>query len=481
MKKIFILAFGLVSLVSTAQKTIIDEKIDKTISFNSKVFPNANTLNVLSTRNKISELSSYSSEGNKAIILKDSPELSYLFLSNTENNILTYDISKGPFKSFPKYIIAGKEIDVKDKKSLINFTTIFLNQGFFNTENEYKLASNKKDLLANTKDYDLLKGDVFLNIRNIKSGILQSNSIKFVDLKKLTGENFIKSEEKLGCKIVSNFDDSIDFITKSISKDYKKVVLYKTRISNKAEKINEVAFNIELPGNSVFIYSNNKAGDYTYGGYQNKFLHFGDDLFINNYIEDTTNGDVFIYGLFSDKIEKLNERNNILGYYVFKFDKNGNKIWESINSINDPNLNEKHVLSLVDLKLKDSKSKLYFELIKRGTASKDIFISSVLTKETGNVVYSGNHNFNETFNHTSKEYTHTKINLPYCKDLSFKNKKLSNETISFLNYDKRVLNYIKTVKSKNEVLFDTTISLKGLWLTETDNKTYYKVTYFEHE
>ena len=481
MKKILLLAFGLFSLVSTAQKTIVEEKIDKTISFNSKVFPNANTLNVLSTRNKISELSSYSSDGNKTIILKDNPELSYLFLSNTENNILTYDISKGPFKSFPKYVIDGKEFDVINTKPLIDFNSIYHNKGFFNTVNEFKLASNKKDLLANTKEYDLLKGDVFLNVRNIKSGLLESNLIKFIDLKKLTGENFIKTEEKLGCKLVSNFDDSIDFITKSISKDYKKVVLYKTRISNTAIKISEVAFNIELPGNYFFIYSNNKAGDYTYGGYQNKFLHFGDDLFINNYIEDSKNGDVFIYGLFSDKLEKLNERNNILGYYVFKFDKNGNKIWESINSINDPNLNEKHVLSLVDLKLKDSKSKLYFELIKRGTANKDIFISSVLTKETGNVVNSGNYNFNETFNHTSKEYTHTKINLPYSKDLSFKNKKFSNETISFLNYDKRVFNYIKTVNSKNEVFFDTSTSLKGLWLTETDYKTYYKVTYFDHE
>ena len=56
---------------------------------------------------------------------------------------------------------------------------------------------------------------------------------------------------------------------------------------------------------------------------------------INNYIEDSKNGDIFVYGLFGDKSEKLNVLNNIKGYYVFKFKEDGTKIWEVINAIDD--------------------------------------------------------------------------------------------------------------------------------------------------
>ncbi|MBS7233692.1 hypothetical protein KHA90_22000 [Flavobacterium psychroterrae] len=59
-------------------------------------------------------------------------------------------------------------------------------------------------------------------------------------------------------------------------------------------------------------------------------------------MEDRKNGDMYVYVIFSDESQK--EIGNIIhpkGYYVFKFDKEGKKIWESINYIDGKDFFEK--------------------------------------------------------------------------------------------------------------------------------------------
>jgi hypothetical protein len=48
------------------------------------------------------------------------------------------------------------------------------------------------------------------------------------------------------------------------------------------------------------------------------------------------------------------------------------------------------------------------------------------------------------------------------------------------NTNQKVKDYIKTVNNKNKTSFSTAVNKGNTWLIESDNETYYKVTYFEN-
>jgi hypothetical protein len=477
MKKILNIAIGLISSIGFSQQVITEEKIEKDCKAIDFVFSlNSNIISVakykpvggLVAADYIYYLSNYDKDGNKMLV-SDNNKLYTYYMSYTDNSIYTFDITKG--------ILSSKPIVISNKKTF-HIDKSIIKKSF--PINHTKLTSKNLVSLTDKKGYgifDLRKDDIYFNVLNYETNNFNTNIIKF-DLTKLIGPNFIKPEENVGCSLNVNYEGSFDLITKSITNDYKSVKLYKRRISEKGETLKEIELKLDLPDNNVFIYSDSHAGNYTFRT-NSGFPYFADDLAINNYIEDSSNGDIFVYGLFADKPEKLNVFNNIKGYYIFKFDANGNKIWESINPIIDSDLNKKDGLSSVFVNLKVINDKLFFNIKIFGL--KDFFNGTFLSKESGKILNTKNFEFSETFSQVFDEYQLFKINKDYKTDINLKRKKFSFETIALLNFDNRILNYIKSVDSKREVKFYTFISKDGIWLTETVDKEYYKIIYFENK
>ena len=70
---------------------------------------------------------------------------------------------------------------------------------------------------------------------------------------------------------------------------------------------------------------------------------------------------------------------------------------------------------------------------------------------------------------------------PYIKSSDLKNKIFDDYGLVLYNINSKIKSYVDSINSKNKIYFHTQISDLGIWLIESDNETYYKVTYFNHE
>ncbi len=478
MKKIALITTLFISVLASAQTTIVEEKIEKgkNPSFlfldqtNQFMITKGSNSTGLAVYSEFTELNSYDETGSKKEIIKNE-KLMGLFLSTSEKAILSVDLSDGLYSSKCKYFIDGKTRVLSKaelKESKIN---ILSGKTTFNSKYEYNLQNQKGNL-----DIDLKKDELNFVVTDIFSRKANTYKIEKPSLDKLIGENYIKPEEKLGCILVSNFDETVDLVTKSISKDYTKTILYKTRISNEGKKVNEVAFEMSIP-NQAFIYSFNNGGFITFGGYGGKFLHFYDDLWINNFIEDKNNGDIYIYGLFSDKATKLNGNAKPKGYYVFKFDKTGKKLWESINNLVDNDFNKSHTVTTVFVDLHVLNNNVCLNIQVNGLG--DFYNYNIIEKTSGKIIKTENIDINETFSDISSKADLFKISSKFKEAKEFKNKKFNFQSLVAINSNSKIEEYVKKVNSKNDLIFSSSFSDKGVWLYETDNKEYYKVTLFK--
>jgi hypothetical protein len=467
------------SVYVNAQTTIVEEKFDKENKIighsllsksNVIVLSKGKKMGGLVVGNETNSVYSYDCEGNKKVVFSDQKMWSPMY-SDSENAILTTDISSGIFSAKTKYLINGKYIELS-KSDMKDINYVFGTKPLFTSKYAFNLVNQN-----NNKDINLEKDDIFFLVKDIFNNKKQTYKIIKPNLNTLIGPNFIKPKEDLGYALVVNYDETTDLVTKSISKDYTNSILYKTRLSNQGKIMNEVVFDIKVP-NQVLLYSRNNGGKYTFGGNNNKFLHFKDDLSINNYIEDVKNGDIFIYGLYGDELGKLNDQANPKGYYVFKFDKSGKKIWESINKIEDNDFNKAHTMTTIFIDLIELNNNVCLTIRVNGLG--DFFNYNLIDKVSGNSIKKENLDFNETFAHLDNTNSNVyNINSNFKNSKDFRNKKFNFYSIVALNSNPKIQEYIKNTKSKSSLFFDSQFSDKGIWLFETDDKDYYKVTLFK--
>lgn len=480
MKRILSSLCLITSFYVTAQTTIIEEKKDKENNIiNFHLFPNSNQIVIskgksikgLAVYSVFNDVSSYDINGIKKPLITDKMLIGSIF-SNTENSILTTDISSGLFKSKTMYFIDEKFIELS-KSELNDSKIVFYDQNQnFTSKFEYNLRNKKEKF-----DIDLEKDDVYLSVKDIFTRKKQAYKIDKPNLDKLIGPNFIKVKEKLGFQLRVNYDETIDLITKSVSKDYSNTILYKTRLSDDGKKVNDLVFDLKIP-NHVFLYSLNNGGKLRFGKATSTTLQFfEDDLSINNYIVDVKSGDIYIYGLYGDEFGNLNNSANPKGYYVFKFDKTGKMLWESINNIEDSDFNKDHVMTTVFVDLFQLNDNVCFTI--RVNGLKDFFNYSMISKSSGKVTKSQILEFNETFAHLHDTDNNSfSINSIFKNVKEFRNKKFDFNSVLAINYNPKFEEYIKNVKSNNDLYFKSSFSDKGVWLFESD-KEHYKVTLFK--
>ena len=480
MTKSFLCIVFFFSIFLNAQTTIVEEKKDDANNvINFHLLPNNNQIVVskgksikgLAAYSVFTDVSSYDSNGLKKPLINDKMLIGNIF-SNDEKAILTTDISSGLFKSKTMYVIDGKFIELS-KSELNDSKIVSFDQNLnFTSKFEYNLRNKKEKV-----DIDLEKDDVYLSVKDIFTRKKQTYKIDKPNIDKLVGPNFIRVKEKLGFQLSVNYDETIDLITKSISKDYSNTILYKTRLSDDGKKVNDVIFDLKIP-NHVFLYSKNDGGKLRFGkATGSTFQFFEDDLSINNYIVDVNSGDIYIYGLYGDEFGNLNNSANPKGYYVFKFDKTGKKLWESINNIEDSDFNKDHVMTTVFVDLVQLNENLSLTI--RVNGLKDFFNYSIISKSSGKVTKSQILEFNETFTQLHDTNNNSfSINSIFKNLKEFRNKKFDFNTVLVINSNPKVEAYIKNVKSNNDLYFKSSFSAQGVWLVESD-KEYYKVTLFK--
>lgn len=504
-----IILFPLSSL--TAQITIVEEKYEKKnepLSF--KYLPNSerfvifkgktvSTIGIVTPTVPVVTTSAYSYDknGNKLTLFENEQFINCTF-SGTENSFKANDASKSISKGDYKYFLNNTSRLIK-RDLLDNIDSNYF--GRFNLNNvlevNNRLTKQSSFYLfpASFNDFydfgfinqdrkreekiDLEKDDLYLETIEIKTNIKKKIKLEKPDLTLLKGDALSNSKEKIKFVCRLNGNNNFDLITKSLSSDSQTTILYKTTYDFEGKKLRVVPFTLKLADN-YFILSNNNGGPIhkettnNIESYMNRSSWITlDILSINNYYEDRKNGDIYVYGLFSNKVSK--NKIDPKGFYIFKFDKDGNKIWESVNNIDDKDFFEKiHSSGKLQVSLLEYNKNLIFSV------SVDDFTefsnSALIDKSTGNVLKTTKIEYN---NFTANARNRAFISNTYrTKDL--KNKSLSQISFVALDINPNVLKYLKSIPSKgNRIYFETVFSDQGIWLVETDNKEYYKVSLFK--
>ncbi|MES2545342.1 MAG: hypothetical protein V4548_10680 [Bacteroidota bacterium] len=467
MKKIFLSICFLFCIYVNAQTVIAEEKYGvKTQNPFFYSFVNSNKFFINKGSDKYVFINS---TVNDTIVTKSSTLLNKLerlaTVSNTERTFKSYDSSgkASYYDANGKVIGTGFYTDFKEEKKCFygeNFTDLF-ELGITNEDKNAEIKLEKNALYLETIDFTKRKN------KRIK--------LEALDISRLSGEKLNKPHEKIGFKCLLNKDNSFDIITKSISKDYTSTILYRTTYNLLGKKINDVPFKLEL-NNKYFLYSNNEGGDIghttrmvyaTSGTGQKGEGVFTDDLSINNFIEDNETGDVYIYGLYGDKAYKLNNLAKPKGYYVFKFDKKGNKIWESINELEKDKYDFFSTIFHTRLIKMNDKYCFYFIHDRRLNYGLVDGKSGKLLKNNVLTFFGGR------MGSSLKYFEHYDVK-------EIKNKTFGINGLIAMDYSTKFKSYINSLDPKMDIHFNSWFSNKGIYVLEFYKKTNYKILFFEY-
>ncbi len=480
MKEKLILTTALLSFAFAKAQTIIVEdtyeKNNKPVSYDllfksqKVVICKGKKIGGLVAGSQTNNIYSYDFSGNKTAIVENA-KLYQCNYSNSEKALRVVDISDGLFKATVKYLVDGKYTNPVLMDQSNAFRRYFPYYNNFTDKYEIRLTNQQ-----NKDDIDYQKDNLNLSVVDIMTKKRKAYKLEKPNVARITSGNFVLPEKKLGLNYRFNDDDSFDFITKSIAFDYSKTTLYKTTYNLSDGKISkDIAFELSLTG-KYFIYSHNSAG-FTDTPANKSLPYFDDDLFVNNYITDRNNGDVYVYGLYSDKPASLNKEVIPRGYYVFKFDKTGKKLWESINKIEDKDFNEKHYMYYTETDLSFINNKLCFYAF---VNENDEYLNyGILDQATGNQEKSKKIVFHEYESRVGVGSDFFKLDYEYKNIKELKNKKFNVLGIIAYDNNSKYADYVKNVKIKGETHFLTRFTNFGMLVIETDNDEYYKVLYFK--
>jgi len=476
-KKILFFSFLLVYNLSFSQLTIVDEKFESGLKpVNYKYFDSLDKIVIekgthtkgMSVNNHIKTICTYDRFSNKTI-LTENDNLMYAEYSPSGKTIRA--------TKFVATTLTGKEHKYISEKT--NFTKhkkdkIFKTTPYFNDEFEWGISNKKR---KERKNINFIKDDLILVKTEIYSRKNNIYNIEKPNTNRLLGEKFAKWFRKKPNYLVKPAVRSFfEIITKSISNDYRKCTVYKTYYDEKGKKVDDVAFNVELK-KYYLVFSMNNNTEETFGA---NSMTFDNNLAINGIIDDPETNDVYIYGLMGEKARGGNFSSNTpIGYYIFKFDKDGNKIWSKTQIIKDKLFNRGLVLirAEIDVLIKDETISVY----NRVKSGKDNSVfKHTFSIQKGEPIKE----LNKASTLSKMKNTYAQINFNYFlfahdKLKNHKNKAFDSTTIVALEEKTEISNYINNIKlSKNKILFNTIITDSGYWLIESDNKNYYKILFF---
>lgn len=474
------------SFIVSAQTVIVDEKyteISKPVDF--KYLPNSKKFVLFKCNNAKTSLASlatdaylYDINGNKSVLFENDKLVNCSF-SLSENTFKGNDGTKLTMNPNFKYFQNNTLIQTINKDDIIGNLNYF---GIYDINNSiyyqkgrlpfspfcasfndtYELGfTNQK----NKNNINFEKDDIYLEIFNIKSKEKNRVKLETTKLDLLKGKLLIESAEEVTftCKLKGN--DNFDFVTKSLSKDQNETTIYKTTYDIQGKKIKDVVLKLKLK-DSFFVLSSCGVG------YVDLFNF--DVQAVNNYYEDPKNDDIYVYGIYTSKKSKIFKWFDPVGFYIFKFDKDGNKIWESINPINDSYFKDLNYSQSFNIDLIEYNDKLVFT--NSANEATEFSNYALVDKSSGNVLKTNRVSYNRN---TGFEKTNAFIsNTNESKELL--RKVFAPLSFVAIDLDPKLLAYLKNIPQKSDrIYFQTIFSNEGIWLVETDNEKYYKVLLFK--
>lgn len=470
MKKIFTFLLITNFLVSFAQQLIVEEKFEKNnIPLSYEFIENINSIIIqkgkfvgMSKNRQVNKLVSYDSEGNKKVLLENGE---YMF-PNFSNDGKTICLANYSSLSWD-----GKTYQILNDEKLSSEIKMDEFYGSFSDgENQFEIDQEK----ISSNDELVLKTR---NLNNLKKTEL---IIEKPNIDRLVCDNCVKYDDRKIPFVTIKHDEGLEIRTVSIREEGKSTIYYRTFYDKKGKIVNDYSYEIQLKENYLTFSS---AFNPEYSSSSVRMQELG----VSGLLEDKITKEVYLYGLIGKKGGKSSSAfNTPLGYYIFKFNQDGTKIWESINYIDDSKRFSRkwNVFYLIkNLFIQDDK--LMFFTGSRLSNSAHFFHLAELNKEDGKLISSEKH-----------EYDINKINIVMNVDprdrmfiVSYltDKKMIKNKVLDFMGYifylkNKSFKEYIDSIKTKDKLMFQAPIANgeDGFWLVETNNKTYYKVLYFKN-
>lgn len=322
-------------------------------------------------------------------------------------------------------------------------------------------------------EINLEKDDIYLYLYDFR--------LKKIFKKKMDKPNLerLKSNKnKNGFNILKVYNDKFILVTKAINEEHNRCSIYLTYYNFEGKIIDEKELKIDS-GNQYLLYSNNGAGQLDYSQTSpagNDIYKIGDEMFINDIDFDKLEKNEFFYvhGLIGDAPKKMNSKVSTKGFYVYKYDLNGNLIWKQTYDLSNSKLLGASFHSfLIQTFVTSVGNDLCFYA--SANRLKHYVNFSILNKKNGELKLNKEMEQNDKL---KLKYFQTNFLCSGSKIDSFKDKLFDFNTISSMYNDERVLKYIKSINSSKTVLFEM-INLKDIMvLIESDNKTYYKFVKF---
>ncbi len=270
----------------------------------------------------------------------------------------------------------------------------------------------------------------------------------------------------------------LDMITKTIGPDDKvptKSTLYRTIYGTDGIMLHEYAYSFELGEGALFALPYTEDMDYfTEVGYtwsmEPNHGPVADYDYTSHYI-DPKNHDVYIYGLYV-------ANDGPIGVYAVRFRENGEKVWQQSYPINDPKGFSRKRQYGMDVTLMAAASQIYMSVSGEYSMTDHYNHFLSIDKETGKISKKGDLE-SEVYTRKGTFTIKGGKGSMFFNESVEKGKYSSVATFMAMAFNDKVKNYIKSVRSKNDVYFDAYFTDKGIWLMESDNKEYFKATLFE--
>jgi hypothetical protein len=454
MKKVFVLALFTFTAILSAQDVIVEEKYKKDdIPVRHNFIDKENTVIIqkgrpasMSKNIRVNKLIKYKSDGSNEVLI-DNIDVMWPLVSRDGKVISMYNFNGVRLKT-DKYNILyngkfSKDIDMNE---------------FY-----YSFSSNNKQYFVYPRAFNfssnIEKDDVYLKSRNLDNFVFTEKKLEKPNLERLRPSNSIKFDEnRLPCRVFEN-DNGFELITTSIVDEHKSMVIYKNFYDSDGNKGDEVSFELSLKENYFINTPNIKNSEET--------------------------KDVYFYGLIGDKGKNIQSAyHKPIGFYIFKFSKDGKKIWESINYVNDKELNQKWNTFFIEEYLYFRNDELFFHFGPRLDNPNHFLHFAKIDINNGKLISIKRYDYKTNKIHITpvSDPTFSNFLTTFLSDKKIlKNKSLDYEGYLYYFENIKFKNYIDSVNSKNKIMFQTLTAEQkdGFWLLETDNKTYYKVLYFK--
>lgn len=461
-------------------------------------------------------------------VYKEKKPIDIYYLSNTDELVIStgvYDnmARNGKINKLTKYSTSKEKQEEEIKYDLMNLSYSYSQQNYrgedYNSMNDYgKRYSYFNDSirsgLLETKSYlkskggifynsnytdslevflvnandkavsNIVKENLFLKIRNIWSGAEKKIKLKKPDLARLHGKGFAKTPKRdynqVSFKAQLTGNNSLEIITKSVDETNTISKTYITTYDLTGVQLSDRSFEVKLT-QGFLINSKNNGGDMillSKKGVKVIKPFFQDNLSVNNYCEDKNTGDIYIYGLIGKK-KGMYVYNHSIGYYVIKYNKSGVKQWENVKITKDKKFLGKGRLSMgwLQTSLEFYNGKLCFVI---GSDHGTKFMTySFMDKKTGSELSTATTKFLYKKNY-STEVGGVKQFITTCYNpIGMSNKVFNFDGLVAVLSNLKVKQYMDSVKSPIKISYETYLTDSGIWMVETDSKSYYKVLYFE--